>query len=97
MTGLILWDSSAEPPGAAGTVYRWNGYAEQDSIHSLLRYVDAHDERLRRKYLAWTHELGASRIDGRRLVDHFALEDGLSYWWMTLFVTQSFHSLPIAD
>lgn len=94
---LILWDSSVDPSEHTGRVYRWNGYSEKSPIHSLLRYVEAHGDRLRRKYLAWTQELGESRTDGRRLIDHFAFEDGLSYWWMTLFVAQSFHSLPIAD
>ena len=88
-TSLTLWDSTADPPGSADLVYRWNGYAETDSVHSLLRYVETHGERLRRKYVAWVHDLGESRIDGQRLVDGLALKDGLSYWWMTLFVEKS--------
>jgi surface carbohydrate biosynthesis protein (TIGR04326 family) len=86
---ITLWDSSADPPEDAGQVYRWNGYAEKDSVHALLQYADTHGERLRRKYLAWVHELGESRIRGKRLIDVLALEDGLSYWWMTLFVEKS--------
>jgi surface carbohydrate biosynthesis protein (TIGR04326 family) len=84
-----VWDSSAAPSRQAGLVYRWNGYVEKDSIHSLFRYVETHGERLRRKYLAWVHDLGESRIDGKRLIDHLAFDDGLSYWWMTSFVEQS--------
>ena len=86
---LTLWDSSADPPEHAGQVYRWNGYAEKDSTHSLLQYADTHGERLRRKYVAWVHDLGESRIHGKRLVDILAFEDGLSYWWMTLLAEQS--------
>ncbi len=88
-SGLLLWDSGEEPPINRGGVYRWNGFAEKDSVHSLLRYVETHGDRLRRKYLAWIHDLGESRVDGTRLIDHLAFEDGLSYWWMTLFVEQS--------
>jgi len=73
----------------AGLVYRWSGYAEADSVHSLLRYVESHGDRLRRRYMAWVHDCGESRLEGKRLIDHLALEDGLSYWWMTLFVEQS--------
>jgi surface carbohydrate biosynthesis protein (TIGR04326 family) len=86
---LTLWDSSAGPSQHEGLVYRWNGYSEKDSVHSLLRHVETHGERLRRKYLAWIHELGESRIDGKRLIDHLAFEDGLSYWWMTSLVEKS--------
>lgn len=86
---LTLWDSDGVPPDHLELVCRWNGYAEKGSVHSLLRYVDKHDERLRRKYLAWVHELGEGRVNGKRLIDHLAFEDGLSYWWMTLFVEKS--------
>jgi surface carbohydrate biosynthesis protein (TIGR04326 family) len=86
---LTLWDSSAEPPEIGREVCRWSGYAHADLIHSLLLYVETHGERLREKYLAWIHELGESRIADRRLVDHLLLENGLSYWWMTLLVEKS--------
>ena len=91
---VTLWDSSADPPKQAGLIYRWNGYSETDSVHSLFRYVENHSERLRRKYLTWINQLGESRIDGKRLIDHLAFEDGLSYWWMTLFVEQSHWKSP---
>ena len=86
---LTLWDSSAEPSEHVGRVYRWNGYKERASVYSLLLYVEIHGERLRRKYLSWIHELGESCLDGKRLIDHLAFEDGLSYWWLTLFVEKS--------
>ena len=70
-------------------MYRWNGYVESEGVRSLLQHVEAHGERLRRKYLAWIHELGDSRIAGRRLVEHLELDAGLSYWWMTLLVEKS--------
>jgi surface carbohydrate biosynthesis protein (TIGR04326 family) len=91
---LTLWDSSGEPSGIDGVVYRWAGYAQSDRVHSLLRHVEAHGERLRRKYLDWVHELGESRILDRRLVDNLAFEDGLSYWWMTLLVEKSLWKSP---
>lgn len=94
---ITVWDTSADPPEQAGLVYLWNGFAEGDSVHSLLRYVEAHGEQLRRKYLACIHDLGETRIDGKRLIDHLAFEDGLSYWWMTLFVEKSFYKSPITD
>jgi surface carbohydrate biosynthesis protein (TIGR04326 family) len=93
--GLVtVWDSSVEPAQRSGPVYLWNGYAEAESVQSILRYVEANADRLRGKYLAWTHDLGESRISGRRLVDRLVLPNGLSYWWMTPFVEQSPWKLP---
>ncbi len=78
----------------SGLVYSWNGYSERTSAHSLFQYVEAHDERLRRKYLAWIHDLGESQIDGKRLIDHLAFEGTMSYWWMTLFVEKNAWKSP---
>ncbi len=94
---LTIWDSCDEPPEHLGLVYTWNGYRETGSVHSLFQYVESNDKRLRRKYLAWIHDLGESRIHGKRLIDHLALEGGLSYWWMTLLVEKSSYKSPIAD
>lgn len=86
---ITVWDSSADASGRAGPIYRWNGYAETESVRSLFRYAEIHGDRFRERYLAWIHELGESQIEGQRLVDHLALDDGLSYWWMTPFVEKS--------
>ena len=76
-------------------VYRWGGYEEGGAVRSILCYVDEHGERLREKYIAWIHALGEAEIDGRRLIDHLAFEDGLSFWWVTPFVEQSPWKTPV--
>lgn len=86
---LTLWDSAADPSGHSGLIYRWTGYSEGASIHSLMRYVEINADRLRGKYLAWIHDLGESRFDNKRLVDHLVIKKGFSYWWMTLLVEKS--------
>ena len=85
---ITLWDSSAEPSKCPGQTYTWDGYSDQNSARSIYRYVEAHAERLRGKYLGWIHELGLSRVKQKRLVDHLVIQDDLSYWWMTLFAEQ---------
>ena len=91
---LIIWDSPGDPPGHAEQVYLWNGYGESDSVHSVLQYVEAHSERLRGKYLSWIHELGEQPIEGTGLIDALILEEGFSYWWMTLLVEKSLWKSP---
>ena len=93
---LVFWDSPDEPP-SDGSVYRWNGFVEMGAIRSLPAYVETHGERLRRKYLGWVHGLGESVFNGRRIIDHLAFKDGLSYWWMTLLVEKSPYKSPITD
>jgi surface carbohydrate biosynthesis protein (TIGR04326 family) len=86
---LIVWDSNEPPPVNSDLVYRWQGYAENANVHSLLHYVETHGERLRQKYLAWIHDLGEVQIGGKRLIDQLVLKSGLSYWWLTLLVEKS--------
>ena len=87
---LTLWDSSVEPPASSDTVYRWNGYAESSTVHSLLRYVELNATELRRRYVEWIHDLGVTRIKGKSVIEHLALEEGFSYWWMTLLAEKSY-------
>jgi surface carbohydrate biosynthesis protein (TIGR04326 family) len=86
---LTLWDSPAEPSDIEGKVCRWNGYVQTDQTCSLLGHVESHGERLRQKYLAWIHDLAECRIADRRVVDHLALGEDLSYWWMTLLAEKN--------
>ena len=84
----MLWDST-DAPGNDAAVYTWNGYAQHGRVRSVLGYVEQHAERLRATYAAWGHDLGEHRVNGTRLIDRFALRDGLSYWWMSPLVEQS--------
>lgn len=86
---LTLWDSNLEPSAEVGLVYCWNGYFENDSVFSILKYVDINAKRLRKKYLAWVHDIGVANVNGKRLIDHLTYDTGLSYWWFTLFSEQS--------
>lgn len=86
-----------DSPEPEEQLYHWNDHEETDSVHSLPGYVEKHSNRLRDKYLAWIHDLGESQISGKRLIDHLALEEGLSYWWMTLLVEKSVYKSPISD
>ena len=94
---LMLWDSEAEVTESAEVVYRWNGYTERDGVYALLQYVETHAQRLKDKYLSFTHDLGEAKINGKRIIDALTLNNGLSYWWMTAFVEKDFHVLPLDD
>lgn len=86
---VTLWDAQAEPGAEQGIVYCWNGYAETGGKYSVLRYVEQHGERLRARYLKWIHDLGDATISGRRVIDALIVEEGFSYWWLTLLAEKS--------
>jgi len=94
---LILWDSKNTPPEHNGVLYRWNGYDEQNHNYSLLGYVETHRERLRLMYLNWLHALGEANIRGRRIIDRLAFKDGLSYWWLSIFIEKSSYNFPTVN
>lgn len=86
---LIVWDYKADPPDSRGEVLCWQSYVQSGMIFSVPRYLEAHAERLRAKYIAFIHDLGESRIDGKRVVDHLSVGDGFSFWWMTQLVEKN--------
>jgi surface carbohydrate biosynthesis protein (TIGR04326 family) len=94
---MLIWDSTDSPPMIDRLVYCWNGYVEKDCQRSIFAYIENNAERLRSKYLAWIYDLGEWNLGNRRLIDHLAFEDGMSFWWMTPFVEKSYHKFPIAD
>ena len=80
---VIVWDRKGDPPDATAEVLRWQSYADRPLGTSVPCYLETHAERLRARYLAFIHDLGESRIDGKRIVEHLDLGDGFSFWWMT--------------
>jgi surface carbohydrate biosynthesis protein (TIGR04326 family) len=94
---VVVWDLESQPPGNE-EVLSWRSHVSTASTRSIPRYLEDHAERLRAKYLAFIHDLGESRIDGRRVVDHLDMGDGFSLWWMThLAVKSPFKSPRIYD
>jgi len=95
---LTVWASVESPPsGTPGPVYRWDGHSDDASTYSLLRLAEEHGEPLRRRYLSWVHAIGEHRIGGKRLIEHLAIGEGQSYWWLTAFVEKNPYRTPITD
>jgi surface carbohydrate biosynthesis protein (TIGR04326 family) len=95
---LIVFDSTAMPAGLSGEIYCWNGYAENESVHSLLRYVDENGARFRKRYVNFIHDLGQTVIQGKRIVEYLEVEKNFSLWWMSRLAEMStFNSPRILD
>ena len=93
---ITILDADIKLPAVCGEVFRWNGYGEDDGQHALLDYCETHSQRLRAKYCQWVHDLGESRIQDKRVIDHLAIDDQMSFWWMTLLAEKSHYKSPIS-
>lgn len=87
----LIWDVDSAPP--ASGVILWRAFAG-DGARSVPAHLEANGERLRARYLAWVHELGASPAGGGSLCDALALRPGFSAWWMTLVAQKSVFNSP---
>jgi surface carbohydrate biosynthesis protein (TIGR04326 family) len=89
VTAIVVWDQAGSPPAGGGAVLCWRSYIHGGSVSSVPRYLEAHADRIRSRYLAFIHDLGESLIAGRRVIDHLNFGDGFSFWWMTTIAEKS--------
>lgn len=93
-SSVIVWDHKEDPPDEMKGILRWRGYANEESMVSVPRYLEANSKRLRSKYLAFIHDLGETLINGRRVTEHMDMGGGFSYWWMTQLAEKSPFKTP---
>jgi len=86
---MLLWaaENDAAPPH--DNLVLWQGSAPRSGARSLTELIDVQADEIRRRYLAWSFDLGEISVGGRRLCQHFRRADGTSFWWQSLFVEQS--------
>jgi surface carbohydrate biosynthesis protein (TIGR04326 family) len=95
---IVVWDRDDPPLQLSDRVLCWRSFTEAGAISSVPRYLESHAERIRKKYLAFIHDLGERSIAGKRVIDHLDLGDGFSLWWMTHLAEKSpFKSRRIYD
>jgi surface carbohydrate biosynthesis protein (TIGR04326 family) len=98
---LMIWDIDEDLPEDHSDVAYWQNYEndEDNRIFSLPLFIEQNADRLRSKYLALIYDLGESRVNGKRIVDHLEIRPNFSYWWMTLITEKcNFAKSPqIAD
>ena len=85
---IEVWDQLDVAPDDR-FVFNWNGYAEKTKQHSILNVLEENSDQLRSEYLAFIHELGQLKFEGKRIVEHLEIEPGFSLWWMTLLAEKS--------
>ncbi len=86
---LLLWQGRAASAPDHGNVLLWQGVAQGSGVRSLSEYLEDHGTEVRRRYLAWSHELGETRVMGRPLRERLRAPGAGSLWAVSMFVEQS--------
>lgn len=85
---VVIWDQNTYPLKSSREqlilwrIYNLNGNSDIISIPEL---VEKKANKFRKLFLSWVYEVGQTKIDGIRLIDHLKIRHRFSYWWMTLF------------
>ena len=90
---LFIWDDAGVAPIINGTTLLWQQYPDKNNPSgiSIVQLVEQNADELRSKYLAWIYDLGETKIEGKRVIDHLSIRPGFSYWW-TSSIGQKFNS-----
>ena len=85
---LLIWDLESQSNKSKDDVAYWNSYelSESDTICSIPNIVEENAEYLKSQYLSLIYDFGEVKVNGKRIIDHLAIRQNFSYWWMTLFV-----------
>lgn len=86
---MLLWAADGAAPPDHPNVVLWHGGTTRAGVRSIAAHIDADTNDIRRRYLAWAHDLGEISVGGRRLRERFLLADGASLWAQSAFVEQS--------
>jgi surface carbohydrate biosynthesis protein (TIGR04326 family) len=83
---ILIWDSDGDTPAGDWLVVLWRSYdtGGSNNVISIPKMVEDNAESLRARYLEWIYDLGETKVNGKRIVDHLEIRPGLSYWWITL-------------
>ncbi|MDP3086728.1 MAG: hypothetical protein Q8M99_00835 [Methylotenera sp.] len=89
---LCIWDDPGLAPNGNWTTLLWQQFQNNNNSSeiSIVKLVEQNEDDLRSKYLAWIYDLGESKIEGKRVIDHLSIRTGFSYWW-TSSIAQKFN------
>lgn len=90
----LIWDLPGTCPQFEGQVLHWHSAVECADELSVPAYLEAHAVRIRGRYLAFVHDLGALEIGGRPVCQHMEDVDGNNFWWMGLIAEKSPFKTP---
>lgn len=86
---LVIINSLEEITDSKGIIYTWNGYSENQTRKSILKFVENSGDRLKCKYLEYIHDIAEFEYNNLKIREHLELKSGLSLWWMSLMAEKN--------
>jgi surface carbohydrate biosynthesis protein (TIGR04326 family) len=76
------------------TIFDWDGQLGLDFAISIPAYIEANDNRLRKKYLDFVNDLGFEKLFKNRINDEYIVYKGYSLWWMSTIIEKNLVKSP---
>jgi surface carbohydrate biosynthesis protein (TIGR04326 family) len=76
------------------TTLYWNGYNNHKNAVSIPEHLERNSHKFRKMYLEFIRNLGETLIEDKKLSSHLEIEDGCSFWWMSLLSEKSTYKSP---
>ncbi len=86
---LLVCDTDQIINTSYDLVAYWEGYTEDKKRHSIPRIVEDNVDELKNEYLHFLYHLGHKSHKDKSLIEHLAIRENFSLWWMSLLVEKS--------
>lgn len=83
---VLIWDCDEKIPDWGGPVFLWRSF-DESAVHgsqSIPNILEKQSEYWREKFLALIYEIGEKKTGSKTVVDQLEIEEGFSYWWLSL-------------
>ena len=93
---ITLCHSNSPLKDKENNVWCWDN-PKVKGVNSLLQYVEENSDRLRKELIKFYYQLGETKVGGKSLVSELQIDQGVSFWWLTVFVEKSIYKSPITN
>lgn len=91
---IIIEGKISTPLDNSQIIFDWDGQLGVELAISIPAYIEANDDRLRKKYLDFVNDLGFEKLSDKRLNDEYIVYKGYSLWWMSTIIEKNLVKSP---
>jgi len=86
---ITITESFSDDHNESSLIYTWNGYQENSSKKSILKFIEDSGDEIKEQYLEFIHDLGEFVYQNRKIREYFQINEGPSLWWMSLLAEKN--------
>ena len=86
---LLVFDTDQIMNTSYDLLAEWGSFSEDKDRYSIPRIVEDNADVLKNEYLQFLYHLGKTKHKGKSLIEHLAIREDFSLWWMSLLVEKS--------